>query len=69
MRRSRSTGGPIDHRSDIFSLGILMHEMLTGQPLFHAENQIATMNLIRRGEVAPPSSRNPDVPPEVDGSP
>jgi eukaryotic-like serine/threonine-protein kinase len=66
MAPEQVAGAPVDHRCDIFSLGILLHEILAGRPLFQAENQIATMNLVRRAEVPPPSTVNPEVPLEVD---
>ncbi len=54
-------GKPVDHRADVFSLGIVLHEMLTGQRLFKAENEIATLERVRTATVPPPSSLNPLV--------
>lgn len=52
--------------SDIFALGVVFHEMLTGQRLFAADNLSVTQVLVLRGHVMPPSHRMPNLPPEVD---
>ncbi|MBI3606545.1 MAG: protein kinase [Nitrospirae bacterium] len=59
-------GKPVDHRADVFSLGIVLHEMLTGQRLFKAENEIATLERVRTAKVPPPSSLNPLVAKDLD---
>ncbi len=56
----------IDHRSDIFAMGTLFWELLTNQRLFNASSQYETMMLIGDPDVEPPSSVNPQIPPEVD---
>jgi serine/threonine-protein kinase len=56
----------VDHRSDVYSLGVIVHEMLTGQPPFVSEGfgELINMHL----NVAPPSSRalRPEVPLALD---
>ncbi|MFZ5863479.1 MAG: protein kinase domain-containing protein [Nitrospirota bacterium] len=59
-------GKTIDHRSDLFALGIVLHEMLTGQRLFKAENEFSTLERVRTADVTPPSRVNTQVPPELD---
>ena len=59
-------GKPIDHRVDIFSLGIVLHEMLTLQSLFESENQALTFRKILELPIAPPSKSRPAIPPELD---
>jgi serine/threonine protein kinase len=59
-------GRPVDRRSDIFALGILLHECLTLQRLFKAEGDLMTLRLIREANVAPPSQLRPEVMPELD---
>jgi hypothetical protein len=66
MSPEQVQGLSLDHRSDIFSLGTVIHELLTGRRLFQGENQIGTLNLVRRAEVPAPSTINPEVPLEVD---
>ena len=60
------SGERVDHRADIFSAGILLHEMLTGMRLFKAENPMDTMGLVRSMPIPPPSQHNPQVPPRLD---
>jgi len=55
----------IDRRSDVFSLGIVLWELLTGRPLFRAETDIAALELVRRAVVPPPSQFAP-VPPALE---
>jgi len=55
-----------DARSDLFSLGIVLHELLAGRPLFNAKDQMATFEAIIHKPIPRPSELNPDVPEEVD---
>lgn len=61
-----ASGMSVDMRADIFSVGILLYEMLTGQRLFYGENDYHTVELVRKAEVPPISSINPQVPPEME---
>jgi len=56
----------IGPQSDIFSLGLVFYEMLTGRPAIRAENDFATMYKIAHESVPPPSSQNPKVGGELD---
>jgi serine/threonine protein kinase len=58
--------GELDGRSDVFSLGVVLWEMLVGQRLFAAENEFQTLRNVLTGPVAPPSSKRPDVPAALD---
>jgi serine/threonine protein kinase/tetratricopeptide (TPR) repeat protein len=52
MSPEQARGKKVDHRSDIFTFGIVFHEMLTGHPPFRGESGIETMNAILK-EPAP----------------
>ena len=62
----QADGFDLDHRSDIFALGIVFYECLTGQRLFRGANDLATLRLIREADVAPPSSVRAEIVPELD---
>jgi serine/threonine protein kinase len=59
-------GKRVDRRSDLFSLGICFWEMLTTERLYRRASDFENMNAIVSEDTPPPSSRRPDVPPEVD---
>jgi serine/threonine protein kinase len=56
----------IDHRSDVFAIGTVVHELLTGKRLFLGDSDFATLEMVRNAEVQAPSVTNPEVPPELD---
>jgi serine/threonine protein kinase len=60
--------GALDGRSDLFSLGIVLWELLTGRKLFAGENDLATLRLIQncQNTIRPPSDFNKLVPKELD---
>jgi serine/threonine protein kinase len=59
-------GGTPGPASDLFSLGVVFYEMLTGERLFSGEHLSVTQLLVLRGNVPLPSSKNASLPPEVD---
>ena len=59
-------GEPIDGRADVFSLGIVLHELLTGQGLFDRETDLDTLRAVMAAEVPVPSSIDPSIPDFVD---
>lgn len=62
MAPEQVRGLGIDHRSDIFSVGILLYEMVTGQRLFIGESDFSTLERVRNADVTPPTQLNPDIP-------
>ena len=66
MSPEQVQGKDTDHRSDIFSLGVLLYEMLTGQPAFKGMHETAIAYEIVNVDTAPMSSIKTDIPPELD---
>ncbi|WP_254509244.1 serine/threonine protein kinase [Anatilimnocola floriformis] len=48
----------IDHRIDVYGIGVLLYVMLTGQPLYQADNDFALWGLIAKGKFRPPREWN-----------
>jgi serine/threonine protein kinase len=65
MSPEQAQGKTLDARSDIFSFGVVMYEMLTGKKAFAGDSAITTLTAILRDEVTPIAELVPDVPPEV----
>lgn len=59
-------GGPIDARADVFSLGCVLFEALTGEPLFAGENVLAILAKIVLEQAPSAKERRPDVPDALD---
>jgi serine/threonine protein kinase len=59
-------GLPVDRRADLFSLGVVLHEMLTGERLFSSRSELATLAEVRSANVPPPSCGRPEVPAGLD---
>jgi serine/threonine-protein kinase len=59
-------GLPLDRRADVFALGTVLWEMLTGEKLFTGPSELALLERVRTADVPPPSSRNPSVLPGLD---
>ena len=66
MSPEQIVGQPFDHRADIFSLGLVLYEMLTGAKPFQGEDIPELMFKVANMPATPPSHLAPDLPPVID---
>ncbi len=66
MAPEQSEGGPVDERTDVYALGCILHEMLTGQPPFRARTPMAVLYKHVTQPAPPPSRTSPDVTADFD---
>jgi hypothetical protein len=62
MSPEQVRGHEIDRRSDLFALGVILYELLTGEKLFVGESDFSTLEKVRQADVAAPRQFNPDIP-------
>ena len=65
MAPEQAAGQSLDHRTDVFSLGLVLYELLTGVQPFKRGSELATLQAALECQLAPPS-KVADVPPELD---
>ena len=61
-----ANGKVVDFRADIFAVGIILWEMLTGQRLFEGKSNLETVKLVRAAQIPSISKLNPDVEPQLE---
>ncbi len=66
MSPEQAWGDPLDHRSDIFSCAIVLYEMLTGQMLYLEEDLHRLLDMVRKANIAPPTTLRRDIPPQLE---
>ena len=66
MSPEQASGLELDARTDIFSAGIILHEMLSSRRLFLGESDFETLEKIKTCDIPPPSKYNPSVPKAVE---
>lgn len=57
---------PVDARTDVFQLGVVLHELFTGERLFRAKSDHEVMNAILDGPIPKPTDLRPELPAEID---
>ena len=62
----QARGGYVDEKSDIYSLGIVMYEMLTGRVPFDGDNPVTVALMHINNEIKPPSELVPGIPPNLE---
>ena len=66
MSPEQAEGRPVDARSDIFSLGSVLYELVTGQPPFQGPSKLSTLSAILKEDPKPPSTITPAIPADLD---
>jgi serine/threonine protein kinase len=67
MPPEQFTGAPIDGRADLFSLGVILYSLATGEQPFPGETMTAVSYKVVHTVPIPPSKLNPGVPPSLEG--
>jgi len=62
----QARGQPVDARSDLYSTGCLLYELLTGRPPFVGDSPVSVAYQHVREDPVPPSQIDPDIPPPLD---
>ena len=61
MSPEQATGQPLDNRSDLYSLGLVLFELLTGERCFQADSELGVLEKVRQGRIADLATLNPTV--------
>ena len=66
MSPEQAWGRAVDARSDLFSLGSILYEMLTDERLFTGDTEISVLESVRQGQIRSTRQSDPSIPVEVD---
>jgi serine/threonine protein kinase len=61
MSPEQALGQPLDNRSDLYSLGLVLFELLTGERCFHADSELGVLEKVRMGRISDVQSINPSI--------
>ena len=61
MSPEQALGQPLDNRSDLYSLGLVLFELLTGERCFHADSELGVLEKVRMGRISDVQSINPAI--------
>jgi len=61
-----ASGAEVDHRADVFAVGIILWEMFTGRRLFYGETDYQTVELVRQARVPSLAALNPEIEAELE---
>jgi len=67
MSPEQCMGEALDHRTDVFALGVVLYELTTGARCFHGKSDFERMLAVVRGDYLPPSELVEGYPPELEG--
>jgi serine/threonine-protein kinase len=67
MSPEQAQGEAVDARTDVFALGIVLWELLTGGRLFDGDSDVQVLRAVQEATVVPPTRLNPDIPAELSG--
>jgi serine/threonine-protein kinase len=65
MSPEQARAEPLDRRSDVFALGIVLFELVTGERLFRGENAAHSLELVKKSKVPNPADLNPKLSPQL----
>ena len=68
MSPEQAWGDPVDSRSDIFSAGIILYEVLTGQMLYLEEDMSKLLDMVRKADIPRPSTRRSGIPAQLEST-
>jgi serine/threonine-protein kinase len=66
MSPEQARGVPLDTRSDLFSLGVMLYELVTGRNPFRGQTPADTLSAVIKDRARPAAESNPEVPPSLD---